>query len=760
MSRERARAFQVQARCNGDTTSDVERVPLAADTPSGDETGGGPTSEASGAGTIGSTGTLPDGAGATALKGESTASASPKSKASHSSLPTRRVLEPTLAATRQPQCAGLGARERVSRDRENIATSSLLRSPRSPQTSQGDLAKVKRPPRREKSPPRRSLGRLRPAGQLATRWIGQARSSSGTARLHCSTRRARPTRRKRASSTTYLDDIVDEDDFGFLQTPPPLDIDGRSAASVATARTLHRSTNHRSCGPCRAAKQHCSAFDTGVRPCERCSLREASCCDETPPRTGPRKRACAGCNTTKCECVRNDESEACLRCRGVGMPCEPYARGGRDPVLEARREARRRDGTAEQQGVALRLVADGIAQHKADTSAQGATVVASAQLAVAEARARCATEAASARREAEEASARREAEASAQRAAEEESERREPAVEEAAQRAAQAQMKARREAAGMARLEAHGERERREAEEKAWRKAIETVEVQLKCARQEAAQQAQREAEERARREAAAEAMRKAVEQERAAALAAVAAVEQERAAALAAVAAVAARREAEEMAQCEAAEAARKAAAEVAEQERAVAAEVAAEATPREHARPPILLPGWRLAMHRPAEEEEDESFDVEVAAEAVSWACAETRTKQFEQMERNNESSLLAQMQNRRAEQKKKQREEKEAARAAKRAELAEQQSNLEAAASASSGEQGTRPRGSALVGCRVRVWWAGDGQSYSGVVKSYSSTRGHAVEYKDELKYHKLDYEAGDRTWEEWSLESARA
>jgi hypothetical protein len=58
---------------------------------------------------------------------------------------------------------------------------------------------------------------------------------------------------------------------------------------------------------------------------------------------------------------------------------------------------------------------------------------------------------------------------------------------------------------------------------------------------------------------------------------------------------------------------------------------------------------------------------------------------------------------------------------------------------------------PMGGSLVGYRVRVWWLGDGEdvSYDGVVKSFSRTRGHCVEYDDgERKYHTFDDD--DEVW----------
>jgi hypothetical protein len=71
---------------------------------------------------------------------------------------------------------------------------------------------------------------------------------------------------------------------------------------------------------------------------------------------------------------------------------------------------------------------------------------------------------------------------------------------------------------------------------------------------------------------------------------------------------------------------------------------------------------------------------------------------------------------------------------------------------------GDETERPRGCGLVGYRIAVWWEGDEQWFGGVVKSYSRTRGHAVEYKDELKYHKLDNDDEDEEWEEWAVECA--
>ena len=53
----------------------------------------------------------------------------------------------------------------------------------------------------------------------------------------------------------------------------------------------------------------------------------------------------------------------------------------------------------------------------------------------------------------------------------------------------------------------------------------------------------------------------------------------------------------------------------------------------------------------------------------------------------------------------------------------------------------------RNTALVNRRVRVWWGGDRQWFAGVVTSYSSRRGHQVQYDDgEIKTHWLDNSAG--------------
>lgn len=56
-----------------------------------------------------------------------------------------------------------------------------------------------------------------------------------------------------------------------------------------------------------------------------------------------------------------------------------------------------------------------------------------------------------------------------------------------------------------------------------------------------------------------------------------------------------------------------------------------------------------------------------------------------------------------------------------------------------------------GHALVGRRVRVWWLGDGEDvyYDGLVKTFSSKRGHCVQYDDgETKYHTFDDD--DEVW----------
>ena len=52
----------------------------------------------------------------------------------------------------------------------------------------------------------------------------------------------------------------------------------------------------------------------------------------------------------------------------------------------------------------------------------------------------------------------------------------------------------------------------------------------------------------------------------------------------------------------------------------------------------------------------------------------------------------------------------------------------------------------RNTALVNRRVRVWWGGDRQWFAGIVTSYSSRRGHQVQYDDgEIKTHWLDNSA---------------
>ena len=59
-------------------------------------------------------------------------------------------------------------------------------------------------------------------------------------------------------------------------------------------------------------------------------------------------------------------------------------------------------------------------------------------------------------------------------------------------------------------------------------------------------------------------------------------------------------------------------------------------------------------------------------------------------------------------------------------------------------------TDAAGPALVRRRVRVWWAGDGAWFTGIVRTFSSRRGHCIEYDDgEVKYHALD--DGDESWE---------
>ena len=63
----------------------------------------------------------------------------------------------------------------------------------------------------------------------------------------------------------------------------------------------------------------------------------------------------------------------------------------------------------------------------------------------------------------------------------------------------------------------------------------------------------------------------------------------------------------------------------------------------------------------------------------------------------------------------------------------------------------EEEEEPMGEALVGCRVRVWWLGDGDDifYDGQVKSFSRKRGHCVVYDDgETKWHTFDDD--DEIW----------
>ena len=60
-------------------------------------------------------------------------------------------------------------------------------------------------------------------------------------------------------------------------------------------------------------------------------------------------------------------------------------------------------------------------------------------------------------------------------------------------------------------------------------------------------------------------------------------------------------------------------------------------------------------------------------------------------------------------------------------------------------------------ALVGRHIRVWWEGDQAWFNGFVRSYSSHRGHCIEYDDgEVKYHVLD--EGER-WEPLSGDAKR-
>ena len=55
--------------------------------------------------------------------------------------------------------------------------------------------------------------------------------------------------------------------------------------------------------------------------------------------------------------------------------------------------------------------------------------------------------------------------------------------------------------------------------------------------------------------------------------------------------------------------------------------------------------------------------------------------------------------------------------------------------------------------LVSQRVRVWWAGDKRWFAGVVTSYSSHRGHQVQYDDgSVETHVLD----SKDLERWKLE----
>ncbi|KAL3923149.1 MAG: hypothetical protein SGPRY_004313 [Prymnesium sp.] len=63
-----------------------------------------------------------------------------------------------------------------------------------------------------------------------------------------------------------------------------------------------------------------------------------------------------------------------------------------------------------------------------------------------------------------------------------------------------------------------------------------------------------------------------------------------------------------------------------------------------------------------------------------------------------------------------------------------------------------KGARPRGAALVGQKVRVWWGGEGTWYSGAVVRYSTRRRlHLVHYDDDdQREHELD-----GPLEEWEL-----
>ena len=78
-------------------------------------------------------------------------------------------------------------------------------------------------------------------------------------------------------------------------------------------------------------------------------------------------------------------------------------------------------------------------------------------------------------------------------------------------------------------------------------------------------------------------------------------------------------------------------------------------------------------------------------------------------------------------------------------------EEAKRREAQATAAEANEGgeTRPvklQRTALVQRRVQVWWGGDQQWFAGVVTSYSSRRGHQVQYDDgEIKSHWLDKSA---------------
>ena len=78
-----------------------------------------------------------------------------------------------------------------------------------------------------------------------------------------------------------------------------------------------RSSRLRACTKCRRAKVRCV---DGQRPCARCIRMGLPCDDEDKP---VKAAACSNCNRSKVRCDLDSETDACSRCRRLGLVCEP-----------------------------------------------------------------------------------------------------------------------------------------------------------------------------------------------------------------------------------------------------------------------------------------------------------------------------------------------------------------------------------------------------------------------------------------------------